>query len=281
MFGKNYYCLVASLREYALDSDFKGFDLEAIRSEIMGELTRKDEAALKLLYGYYDCVNLIAVRGGRSTFNGLGLLSREEIEEALREPDKWLSKRVALVVRAFNIDEVDEDSEEAKVNKEQRFEKLLMEAYYEDCRHSSSRFLREWSEFDRTLRNITLAVIARSSQRDIASVVVGDDEITRQLSRSSAADFGLRGEIGWMDTVIATVNDEHNLLDKGYKIDMVRWNECLELSVGDYFDINALLAYLVRMNIVARWSSLDKEYGRQMFNRLISELDAKELINKQ
>ncbi len=281
MFGKNYYCLVASLREYALDSDFKGFDLDAIRNEILDELSSKDARQLKLLYGYYDCENLIAARNSRSAYNPLGMLSREQIEEALREPDKLLSKRQALVVRAFNLAEIDEDSEEAKVDTSERFERLLMEAYYEDCRHSSSRFLREWAEFDRTLRNIAAAVAARSAQRDVASVVVGNDEIARQLSRSSAADFGLRGEIQWMDAVIAAVNDEQNLLEKEHKIDLIRWNESQELSVYDYFDVNAILAYLVRVNIVARWSMLDKERGREMFDRLISELDAKDLINKQ
>ena len=39
MFEKNYYCLVAGLREYALDAEVKGFDARAIREEILEELT--------------------------------------------------------------------------------------------------------------------------------------------------------------------------------------------------------------------------------------------------
>ena len=34
MFGSNYYCLVAGLREYTLEADAKGFDARAIVSEI-------------------------------------------------------------------------------------------------------------------------------------------------------------------------------------------------------------------------------------------------------
>ena len=39
MFGnKNYYCLVAGLREYTLDADTKGFDAREIIAEIEEEL---------------------------------------------------------------------------------------------------------------------------------------------------------------------------------------------------------------------------------------------------
>ena len=41
------------------------------------------------------------------------------------------------------------------------------------------------------------------------------------------------------------------------------------------------VSYLVKVNIVARWSMLAPEVGREMLNRLIKELDAKELVNKQ
>ncbi|MGN0092582.1 MAG: DUF2764 family protein, partial [Alistipes sp.] len=98
--------------------------------------------------------------------------------------------------------------------------------------------------------------------------------------RSSASDFGLRGELGYIDAVIATVNDEHNLLDKERKLDRIRWDMASELSTFYYFDINAVLAYLVKINLVARWTLLDRKYGRQMLERLMAELDGKELINK-
>ena len=36
MFATQYYCLVASLKEYALDADTKGFDAKGIVEEILG-----------------------------------------------------------------------------------------------------------------------------------------------------------------------------------------------------------------------------------------------------
>ena len=277
MFGSEYYCLVAGLREYTLDTDAKGFDAQAVVAEVLDGVSRRDAAAVRLLYGYYDCENIAALRAGRSAHNPLGNFSREELAEQMKNPGR-LPRRVADAVRAY----ADPESEQAgELDMDRRFETALFDAYYAECARSSSRFLREWSLFDRNLRNIIAAVAARAAGRTPEEVVVGGGDVSGQLRRSSAADFGLRGELPWIDAVIAAVNDEANLVEKEHKIDLVRWNESTELAAFDYFDIDAILSYLVRVNIVARWTRLDDRRGREMYGRLLAELDGKELINKQ
>ncbi len=277
MFTTDYYTLVAGLKEYALDSDTKGFDARAIVTEILDAVTAGDARQVELLLGYYDCENIVALRQGRSQHNPLGNLSREELEEEMKSP-KRLPEALACVLRAY----ADPEGEDAEVvDTAQRFEKSLFAAYYRLCGGASSRFLREWAVFDRNLRNVTAAVTARQLSRPVEEVTVGEGDVVEQLQKSSAADFGLRGELPYIDGVIAAVGEEGNLLEKEHKIDLIRWNEALELSSFDYFDINAVLSYLVRVNIVARWTLLDAKHGREMFERLIAELDGKELINKQ
>ena len=251
MFDKNYYCLVAGLREYSLDADTKGFNARAIIEEILEGVSARDARCVRLLYGYYDCENLVNFRKGRTAHNPLGNLSREEIEEQTKNPDR-LPARMATVVRSYSAI-VDEDADnEDGIDTDRSFENALFSAYYDECAHSKSRFLRQWADFDRNLRNI-----------------------------SAAADFGLRGDVPYLEAVIAAVNDETNLVEKERKIDAIRWNQAEELSTFDYFDINALLAYLVKVNIVARWTRLDDKQGREMLHRLMTSLDGKDLINKQ
>lgn len=276
MSSRNYYSLVAGLREYALDADTKGFDAKGIVEEILDGVCASDASEVRLLYGYYDCENILALRAGRSAHNPLGNLSREELEQELKAPSR-LPQGIARVVKAY----ADPEGEEAEeIDTARRFETALFAAYYDACRRSRSRFLRAWSEFDRTLRNVMAALAARAASRPVEEVVVGGGDVAEQLQRSSAADFGLRGELPFVDTVIAAMNDEANLLEKERKIDLVRWEEASELATFDYFNINAILSYLVRINIVARWARLDAARGREMFNRLLAELDGKELINK-
>ncbi len=277
MFAKNYYTLVAGFREYALDADRKGFDPAAIRDEGLEQLTQADRREAELLYGYYDCENLAAQRAGRTAHNALGNLTAEEIAAELRSPAR-LPEELAAVVRAY----ADPEGEEAeRIDTSVRFETALFGAYYARCARSRSRFLRDWSAFDRTLRNLTAAVTARALGRPVEEATVGGGEIVEQLRRSSASDFGLRGELPWLDTLLAAVGEEQNLLEKEHRIDLVRWNEAEELSAFDYFDLDAVIAYLVRINIAARWSALDPARGRALFERLMAGLDGKDLINIQ
>ena len=276
MFSSSYYALVAGFREYTLDSETKGFDIEAILAEVMEVLSSSDKKVVELLYAYYDCENLISRRNGSSKYNPLGRLSSEEVDEELRQPSH-LAEPIAKVVRAYASPE-SEDAEDLDLT--QPFAKTLMTAYYKACELSKSRLLREWSKMDRTIRNIVAATVARQQGVAVEQVVVGDDSVVESLSRSSAADFGLRAELPFVEQLVAAVADERNMVEKERKIDNIRWAELSELTTFDYFDLNAVIAYLVKANMVARWVALDAKVGREMFDRLVSELDGKEMINK-
>ena len=100
MFGKSYYALVAGLREYALDAETKGFDLEAIIAEILEVVSDADAKRVNLLYAYYDCENLISRYNGSSTHNPLGRLSSDEVKEELQNPSRLIAP-LAKVVAAY------------------------------------------------------------------------------------------------------------------------------------------------------------------------------------
>ena len=280
MFATEYYYLVAGLREWTLDSDAKGFDVREIVDEILDELSKSDRAAVKLLYAYYDCENIIARRAERERHNALGNLSVEQIDDMLATRNySSLPTNVAKVVKYFNeSDDEDRDEENAITDS---FERALFDAYYRDLAASKCSFLRAWGEFDRNLRNISAALAAREAGRSVSDVVVGGGDVVDQLKHSSAADFGLRGELQYIDSVISAVSDERNIVEKERKIDKVREAYAWDIASFDFFNINFILSYLVRVNIVARWMLLSPEVGRDMLNRLMSDLDAKDLVKNK
>lgn len=280
MFSTEYYYLVAGLREWTLDSDTKGFDVREIVEDILDHLTSSDREAVRMLYAYYDCENLVARRNGRERINPLGNLSVEELDQVLGERRyALLPKCVAEAVKLYV--EADDEERDDDVVLADSFEHALFDAYYRELASSKCKFLRAWGEFDRNLRNIAAAVAAREAGRVVADVTVGGGDVVEQLKRSSAADFGLRGELQYIDAVIAAVSDERNIVEKERKIDAIRWAEAEEIAVFDFFTIDYILSYLIKVNIVARWAMLSPEVGREMLNRLIKELDAKDLVNKQ
>ena len=277
MFNKNYYCLVASLREYTLEADKKGFDARAVIDEIREELNKSDRNALELFYGYYDIENIIGLKAGRSRFNVLGNFSREELEQQMARPTA-LPSYMAEVLRAY----ADPENEEAvgRVDLSLPIEHNLFTAYYKACAESGCGYLRAWAEFDRTLRNVCAAYAARRSGKDVDNVVVGGGVIADALMRSSAADFGLKGEVDYLDEVMAAVADEQNLVEKERKIDRIRWSMSDTLAEKDYFNINTILSYLSKLNIVQRWFSLDERVGRAMYDELIASLSGREVVSK-
>ena len=280
MFSTEYYCLVASLREWTRDSDTKSFDVREILDEILDELTANDTKAVKLLYAYYDCENVIALRNNRNRHNNLGNLTSEELKDVLENRNySLLPTNVAAVVKLYN--EADDEERDEDVVLDDSFEHAIFEAYYKDLAASKVRFLKRWGEFDRTLRNIAAAVAAREAGRVIRDVTVGGGEIVAQLAQSSAVDFGLRGELQYIDAVISAITEETNIVEKERKIDAVRWAEAEDIAINDYFDIDYILSYLVKVNIVARWTLLSPEVGREMLNKLIASLDASAIVEKQ
>ena len=276
MFERNYYSLVAGLKEYAPEADNKGFDAREIIETIRCELSSGDRRTLELFYGSCDVANLIGLRSGKTNFSPLGNFSREELEQAL-EGKFRLPSYLADVVAAY----ADPEGEEAeRMDMTRPFERNLYESYYRACAASKCRFLREWSDFDRTLRNVCAAYSARRSGVAPETVVVGHDDITDSLSRSSASDFGLKGELEYLDDVVAAVSDERNLLEKERKIDRIRWRMSDELAISNYFDMAAILSYLVKVNLVERWFSLDEATGRRLYDKLLTTLSGSELIDR-
>lgn len=205
---------------------------------------------------------------GSPSHDPLGNFARERLKEETEHP-RLLPHAIGLVLAAY----ARPDGEEAEeVDTSRPFEQALFEAYYGLCAASPSRFLREWSDFDRTLRNVAAATTARAAGRPVDPGTSWGNARAwpSSCARSSASDFGLRGELPYIDAVIAAVNDESNLLEKEHKIDRIRWQQAVDLAAEDYFNVNAVLSYLVRINLVARWTQLDVARGRAMLGRAVA-----------
>ena len=279
MFATEYYCLVAGLKEYSLDADTKGFDATSHRR---GDSRRRFgfamRAQVRLLYGYYDCENIASLRAGRSAHNPLGNFTREELEEEVKAPKRLPVRRGPRAARPMPIPKgrTPRRSIPRSVSKP-----ALFDAYYatvQPCREPLPArvvgFRPHPAQRDGRRDGPCRGPSGRGGDAWAAATW------PNSWSAVSAADFGLRGELPYIDAVIAAVNDEANLVEKEHKIDLIRWNEATELATFDYFDINTVLSYLARVNIVARWTQLDAVRGREMFDRLMAELDGRELVNR-
>ncbi len=82
-----------------------------------------------------------------------------------------------------------------------------------------------------------------------------------------------------MDELISIL-DSDEMLSKERRLDELRWDKVDDITVFDYFNIDFILGYLVKVSIICRWMVLDKEAGRQMLDRLIEQLTPADVVEK-
>ena len=116
-------------------------------------------------------------------------------------------------------------------------------------------FLREYFRFDLNVRNAKVAYLNKALGRP-----AGTD-----IFMSAPGEFE---EAQKLDSVLAT----DDILARERGIDDLMWAKIDELTTFDYFDIDAVLGFIAKLHIVARWLKLDDETGRQMFARLVDEV---------
>ena len=95
--------------------------------------------------------------------------------------------------------------------------------------------------------------------------------MARALIRSRARDFGISDEnIDFVN--IIQMFEIDNILDREMQFDNLFWKFLDEITFFNYFSIEKILAFLLKLFITERWLVLDKEKGQQIFNQFLDKL---------
>lgn len=117
------------------------------------------------------------------------------------------------------------------------------------------RFLREYFRFDLNVRNAKV------------------EYLNRELGRAAGTDIFLTDENGFEEEArLGAVLGSGDILSREKGIDELMWEKIESLTTFDYFDIDAILGFIAKLNIAMRWNSLDPETGREMFSRIVKEV---------
>ena len=112
---------------------------------------------------------------------------------------------------------------------------------------------------------------ARKYKMEISKVPVGNNLIADALRTSNARDFGLADELEYFDQLVR-INDTVDLVEREKKIDMLKWFWLEENTFFNYFSIEKIFVFLMKLEMIERWVSLDKEKGNELFRKLIDQL---------
>ncbi|MGM9758012.1 MAG: DUF2764 family protein [Candidatus Cryptobacteroides sp.] len=131
----------------------------------------------------------------------------------------------------------------------------LNEDFYLRALSHRDRFLREYFRFDLNVRNAKV------------------EYLNRELGRAAGTDIFLTDENGFEEEArLGAVLGSGDILSREKGIDDLMWEKIESLTTFDYFDIDAILGFIAKLNIAMRWNRLDPETGREMFARIVKEV---------
>ena len=161
---------------------------------------------------------------------------KESIMELLSEKDQQL---VGLMEEGFD-------------------ENTLGAEFYAKAAESKNRFIREYFDFDGRLRNLKVQYLAKrlGKQGDSYLVELPD------------ADFEEEKQI--LDILA-----DADFVQRERRMDELKWEKASDIARLDYFNMNAILAFMVKAKTVQRWAELDPTKGQEMFKKLVNEIKDK------
>lgn len=267
----NYYYLVTGLPDLTLDDSKLTYSTADFKTEFYPRLSAKDKKLFDLFYLQYDNVNVLKLlKDKEAAIDTRGLYSAEELLDLLaqlKEKNDVSKSLYPAYLITFISDYYNNSGEEDFSLAENRLAGL----YYEYAMRCDNRFVAQWYEFNLTVNNILVALTARKYKLEIASMIVGDTEVCQALRTSNARDFGLSGEVDYMDQLMK-ISETEELLEREKKIDQMRWTWMENATFFNYFSVERLFVFLVQLEMIERWILLDKEKGNQQFRSIIASL---------
>lgn len=268
--SKYYYYLVAGLPELTLEDSKLSYTVADFKVELYPDLSDEDKKLIDLFYLKFDNANVLKLLKDKDAAIDLrGNYSAEELVEfisSLKEGDEIADAVFPSYLSTFIFEYFNATAEDDFL-----YEDRLAALYYEYAMKCKNKFVSSWFAFNLTMNNILVALTARKFKMDIAPLIVGDTEVCEALRTSSARDFGLTGEVDFLDQLVK-ISETEELVEREKKIDQLRWNWMEEATFFNYFTVERLFVFLLQLEMIERWISLDKEKGNQLFRSIIATL---------
>lgn len=269
-----YYYLVTGLPELSLDDNKLNYTVGDFKTEFYPQLSKEDQALVDLYYLKFDNANLLKLlkdreavidpRGNYTADQFVAVFKQFDEEGVITSPGS-LPPYIIKFIQAYLTQQA------AGITSDVLVEDWLAGLYFEHAMKCKNDFVSSWFEFNLNTNNVLVALAARKHKLPIASFIVGDTEICQALKTSNARDFGLTTELDYFDQLLK-ISETDDLVDREKRLDQLRWKWMEDKTFFDYFSIERLYVFLLQLEIIERWISLDKEKGNQMFREIIDSL---------
>lgn len=266
----NYYCLMAGAPDLSMeDGGSAKAAFDSFREQCDEVLTDKDRTLLFNFYLKQDCLNLVK-------------LLKDPQADVLLTGNYTMEQYTDLITSAqsmnFNVHRypafMSIFAREYPYNKDKVgyfAEDQMMLAYYEYAMTCPNKTISSWYQLNFDITNILTAFIARKMGWNVSDYIMGEGEVNEMIRMNNTKDFDLSNEFDYVKDLMKIV-DVEDPVEKERQIDAFKWNWLDEAVFMNVFGIEAVFAYLCKLEMMMRWSLLDPVQGKETFRQIIENL---------
>ena len=262
---------MAGLPEINFSDTKPGCDMDEFLEQLHDALTHWDA---KLMANYYfllhDCRNLVAML--------------KDAEAELKYPGKFTREQyIDLITSArelnFNVHRypvfMSEFARAWNFNKDKKGyfaeDEMLYLFYDYAIRTCSNEFVRSWYQLNMDINNVLTAMLANKQGWKATDFIKGEGEVQTMIRENNAKDF--IKHVG-MDNIqeLKKIVEETDPVKKEKMIDVFKWLWLDEQTFFEPFSIDAVFAYMCKLEMQYRWANLDVEHGKARFQQIIDDL---------
>jgi len=267
----NYYYMMAGLPDIELADTQPGISFQELREQCEDQLSSRDAKLVgNYLYLRQDCVNLVRLlKNPDAEIEWFGNYSLEQLRDLITSATE-LNFNVHRYPAFMSI-----FAREYKYNKDTAGyfpeDEILYQFYNYAIKTCPNKFIREWNQLNLNITNILTAMLARKQGWNVADYIKGEGEVQEMIRENKTKDFDLTHEFDYVKSLM-NIADEEDPVKKEKMIDAFKWVWLDEKTFFDPFSLEAVYAYICKLEMQYRWAKLDPETGKETFKQIIDNL---------
>ena len=265
----NYYCMMAGLPDIELADTQPGITFQELREQCEEQLSPGDaKLVANYLYLRQDCTNLVRLlKDPDAQIEVWGNYSLEQLRDLITSATE-LNFNVHRFPAFMSI-----FAREYSYNKDTKGyfpeDEILFQFYDYAIKTCPNKFIREWNMLNLNITNILTAMLARKQGWSVADFIKGDGEVQEMIRENKTKDFDLTHEYDYVKNLVKIV-DEEDPVKKEKMIDAFKWLWLDEKTFFNPFSLEAVYAYICKIQMQYRWAKLDPE--KETFTQIIENL---------
>lgn len=260
MVGGNYYCLIAGLPEISPDDKKLSLSVRDIRSYFRDYLTDKEMDVINLFFLPNDNAQILRILQKKEPDPDLQtVFDAVQLEDEINDP-----MFLPSYLKNYLLDLQKED----RIESNRLPETDLSEKYWDYMLSQKNKLVKRYAEYSVNIKNLITALNCRKFHLDLEKEVIGNSKFSKMLKTSRAKDFELSDDYPYIEKVLSLF-EKDNPAEREYAIDMLFWDFLDEATEFKYFTFDNVIAFMLKLMILERWSKMTTEQGRKVFEELL------------